>query len=68
MTEPTLEPGDNWEAFLKRTIIEKCGEELALATATTFEQDTHKGRLSELWYHIDCAKRHLGDETKEIRW
>ncbi len=63
MTEPTLEPGDTWEEFLKRTIIERCSEELALSTATEFEKDGHKGRISELWYHIDVAKKNL-----EVTW
>ena len=68
MTEPTLEPGDTWEEFLKRSIIEKCSEELALEEASEFEKDSVKGRISELWYHIDCAKKHLDAGDQEILW
>ena len=68
MTEPTLEPGDNWEDFLKRTIIERCSEELAVAVCTEFEKDEKKGRISELWYHINCAEKHLERDAMEINW
>jgi len=59
MTEPVLERGDTWEEFLKRTIIEKCSEELAMAADTEFKKDFYKGRISELWYHIHVAESRL---------
>lgn len=68
MTEPTLEPGDTWEEFLKRSIIEKCSEELALEEASEFEKDSVKGRISELYLHIDCAIRHIAAEERDILW
>jgi len=68
MTAPTLEKHDTWEDFLARTIIEKCTVELALLECTEFEKDDLKGRLSELYYHIECAESELGVESMEINW
>ena len=68
MTEPTLEPGDTWEEFLKRSLIEKCSEELHLEEATEFEKPDIKGRISELWFHIDCAEKHMKAVDLDILW